>query len=67
MIDLALWKLYPEKCEMWRSVKKDVGAKFKKEVTVRTEAARKDIFSREGSLQSALRESVVNDVTKLFP
>ena len=52
---------------MWRSVKKDVGAKFKKEVTVRTEAARKDIFSREGSLQSALRESVVDDVTKLFP
>ena len=67
LIGLVMGRLFPEQCEMWRSIKKNVGEKFKKEVTVRTEAARKDISSREGSLQSALRESVVDDVMKLFP
>ena len=67
LIDLTFWKLFPSKCDRWRDSKKNVGDKFKEEVTVRTEAAYQDILSKEEALRHALRESVVDDVIKLFP
>ena len=67
LVELAFWKLFPKQCEMWRSTKNDVRETFKKEVTLTTEAACKDLRGKEDSVRSALRESVVDDVMKLFP
>lgn len=67
LIDLTFWKLFPSKCDKWRASRKDVRETFKEEVTVRTEAAYQDIHGKEEALRHALRESVVDDVMKLFP
>lgn len=67
LVELAFWKQFPEQCEMWRSTKKDVRETFKKEATLTIEAACKDLRDKEDSVRSALRESVVDDVMKLFP
>ncbi|KAF8262188.1 hypothetical protein EI94DRAFT_720874 [Lactarius quietus] len=67
LVESAFWKLFPAQCEMWKSTKKNVCEKFKKEANERAETACKDLANREDSLQRALRESVVDTVMKLFP
>jgi hypothetical protein len=66
LVDLAFQRIFPEQCDMWRIIKEDIREKFKKEVTVRTEAVHQDLVYEENSLR-ALREWVVDDVMKLFP
>ena len=67
VIDLAFSKIFPEQCNMWRVTKKGVHERFKNEVAERSEAACQDLLRGEDSLRRALRESVVDHVTKLFP
>jgi len=67
LVDLAFSRIFPEQCATWKTAKKGVCEKFKKEAAERSEAACQDLLSREGSLRRALRESVVDDVMKLYP
>ncbi|KAH9014400.1 hypothetical protein EDB85DRAFT_2214278 [Lactarius pseudohatsudake] len=67
LVDLAFWRIFPDQCATWKTTKKGVCEKFKKEGTERSEVACRDLLSREGFLRRALRESVVDDVTKLYP
>ncbi len=67
LVDLAFWKIFPGQCNMWKTTKKYIFEEFKKEVAERSEAACQDLLSREDSLWRALRESVVDEVVKLYP
>ncbi|KAH9056526.1 hypothetical protein EDB87DRAFT_1636600 [Lactarius vividus] len=67
LVDLAFGKIFPEQCTTWKTTKRNISEKFKKECTERSEVACQDLVSKESSLRRALRESVVDDVTKLYP
>ncbi|KAF8262192.1 hypothetical protein EI94DRAFT_1744157 [Lactarius quietus] len=67
LIELAFWKMFPGVCRMWRATQKDICERFKKEVAERSDAVCNDLLHAEVSLRRALRESVVDDVLKLFP
>ncbi|KAH8989296.1 hypothetical protein EDB92DRAFT_2003843 [Lactarius akahatsu] len=58
LVDLAFWRIFPDQCATWKTTKKGVCEKFKKEGTERSEVACRDLLSREGFLRRALRESV---------
>ncbi|KAI9453845.1 hypothetical protein BJY52DRAFT_1225384 [Lactarius psammicola] len=55
LVDLAFWKIFPGKCDMWKATKKDIYKQFKKEVAERSEVACRDLLLREDSLRRALR------------
>ncbi|KAI9434837.1 hypothetical protein H4582DRAFT_1855657 [Lactarius indigo] len=67
LVDLAFGRIFPEQCAMWKTAKKDIREKFKKEATERSELACRDLLSREESLRRGLRGSVVDEVMKLYP
>lgn len=67
LIDLTYRKIFPQQCALWRATKKYIYEKFKKEAAERSDAACEDFLRKEGSLRCAIRESVVDHVTKLFP
>ena len=67
LIDLTFWKIFPQQCDMWRVTKNHIWEQSKMEIADRSDAACQDVLHKKGFLQRALRDSVVDHVTKLFP
>ncbi len=67
LIHVGLEDLFPELCDKWRITKQDIHARYRQEFMKRKDTACQDIAKGEDSLQSVLREVVLEDVMKLFP
>ncbi|KAH9046371.1 hypothetical protein EDB83DRAFT_2295029 [Lactarius deliciosus] len=67
LVDLVFGRIFPEQCATWKTTKNDLREKFKRRGTERSEEACRDLLSRECSLRRALRGSVVDELTKLYP
>jgi hypothetical protein len=64
---VALSGIFPEQCNELRVTVKNTCEKFRQELIERQYKACEDLLYQEASLQRALRDTVVEDVMKLFP
>lgn len=67
LIHVGLEDTFPDLCDKWRTTKQDINARYRQEFMRRRDKVCQDIVKGEDSLQSVLREVVVEDVMKLFP
>ena len=64
---MAISTIFPKQCDEWRIAMADARRSFREEMKKRQDKVRQELNDREVSLRHALRDAVVDDVTKLFP
>ena len=67
LVDVAISTMFPKQCDEWRVGTKNIRRSFREEITKRQDEVCQELNGQESSLRRALREAVVDDVTKLFP
>jgi hypothetical protein len=67
VIELAFWKIFPVQCGRWRVTKKFFCEESQKAIAKESEAVCQELLESKNLLRRALRESVVDHVTTLFP
>ena len=67
LVEVALLTIFPKQCNEWRITTMDARRSFREEMTKRQDKVCQELSNQELSLRRALRDEVVDDVTKLFP
>jgi hypothetical protein len=67
LVEVALSTIFPKQCDEWRATKKDVRRSFHEDMEKGQQKICQELNGQESSLRHALRDAVVDDVTKLFP
>jgi len=64
---VAISFIFPKQCNELRVAMTDARRYFREEMTKRRDKVCQELNDQEFSLRRALRDAVVDDVTKLFP
>ena len=64
---MAISFIFPKQCNELRVAMTDARRYFREEMTKRRDKVCQELNDQEFSLRRALRDAVVDDVTKLFP
>lgn len=67
LVGIAVEDLFPVSCAKWRTAKKEICARYKRELAKKEDIVHQEIARGEGSLRCALHEAITKDVLKLFP
>ena len=67
LVDVAVSTIFPKQCEEWRTAMTDARRSFREEMTKKQDKVCQELNTQKYSLWRSLRDTVVDDVTKLFP